>query len=415
MRFYWILVAIAFLFSACQDLELSEPEEEWLRVYGSCMTDDDSGQLQVVDFQASDDNAFFLVGTYFSAIDNSDLDSCWIVKTDASGYQIWSRTYQASEILPYPKRMKINSAGNLVILSNSVANVNEVNTSEMQLVEINSSGDVIRDKRFEITRSNAYFGNDFALAPDNDEVWIVGSTTEIIDPNQVVGDVIDSYLVQLDAGWNILRTYIDGTVAADLGLTVNIRGNQVLMQSSEEETAFGSDRIHSLLLNRNTGVTIDSFSTPNEKQVYPREVLFTDDSTWLVLYTPINLLSNEYLLRRFQSRMLQSEFQFDNSSKPLSMELLAGQDNELILVGQENGAGQTWTMSNINNLNTSTPVSGESFGIESVSTYSVEFEKSIILDQSEKYIYIIGNQERPTNNTNSANICETVVFLRLRL
>lgn len=415
MRIYWILLAIPFLFSACQKLELPGPEEEWLRVYGDCVTQE-GGQLVIVDFQANLAREFYLLGTY-SKIDPNDLssrDSCWIVKTNENGEQIWSKTYSDLDIFPYPKAMKITPSGNLLILSNSVPTVSNIQISEMQLVEVDGSGEIVREKRFEIVGTDAYFGNDFAIAPDTDEVWIVGATTRIADPIGVLGDVTDRYLVQLDANWNIANEYLDGTTAADIGLTVNIRNDRLLMHSSRGETTFGSASIYTLLFNRATGATED-FSLPNDEQVYPRQVLFTNDSTWLVLYSPINLLSQTYLLRRFTNDSLHSEFIFQGLSSPLSMQIPVEQDGSLILIGQENGAGQTWRLQGINDLNSATLTPLERFGVQSVSNYFIEFERSIILDQAEQYIHIVGNQLRPTDNTSSANPCETVVFLRLRL
>lgn len=415
MRLYWILIATSFVLSACQKLEIPGPEEEWLRVYGDCMSTEE-GQLSVVDVQANTANEFFLIGTY-STIAPDDLslrDSCWIVKTDEDGKQIWSKTYSDLEIFPYPQAMSITPAGNLIILSNSVPNVSNVDISEIQLVEVDDAGEVVREKRFEIDGDDAYFGNDFAIDPTTEGVWIVGATTKIADPIGVVGDVTDRYLVRLDANWNILQEYLDGTTAADVGLTVNVRNNKVLMQSSREETTFGSGQIYNLLLDQATGATIDSFTLLNEQQVYPREVLFTDDNTWFVLYTPINLLSQAYLLRRFQNDTLHSELRFQTAA-PLSMQTPITQNGSLILVGQEEGAGQTWTLRGINDLSTAVLTADKSFGVKSVSNYFVEFEKSIILDQLGQYIYIVGNQQRPTNNTSTANPCNTVVFLRLKL
>jgi len=171
-------------------------QQTWQRTYGG--TGDDQGNS----VQQTSDGGYIVTGTTYSfGAGNGDV---WLIKTDASGDTLWTRTYGGIQY-DYGYSVQQTSDGGYVIAGNTASYGGGYD--DFYLIKTNVSGDTIWTRTYGFGR--AFSSSAFSAQQTQDGGYIVAGR---------LGN--DVYLVKTNASGDTLWTKTYGGTGDDAGYSV---------------------------------------------------------------------------------------------------------------------------------------------------------------------------------------------------
>lgn len=408
-------ICALFLFSillmtACQKATISDPTREWIRFFGACAVQKD-GVVEAIDLTYSPDSEHWMLASKFT----SDLDlkdSLWLLITDSIGQLVQEELIDPNEVFPYAKNIQINPNGNYLLTTNSIEDIEDSDNSNAMLVEINPDGSILKTKILNDGDGESYYISDM-VQDVNGNVYISGVTTAIDtnktgwESNLSIIDQTDVYLAKLDINWNIVWDTVIGTFHGDYGITINKNDSLLWVGMSLGENNPSGSKVSMMRVNANTGLPLNIYSFDNENDVYPNHLAFLDNGGWMVLYTPINSLTETYELKLFEDDSTFYDYTLESGIEPLYV--FKDRVGNYLLAGNKEGKAQFWTVEpSVGGV----VIEENSYGIANSSDYRSSLSKLVLHPTQLGYLYVLGEQTRPLPNSSTDN-CSNLMFMRV--
>jgi hypothetical protein len=197
--------------------------EIWNKTYGG--SDYDYGYS----VQETKDGGFILLGGTWSF--GAGLEDFWLIRTDSEGNEIWNKTYGGSG-MEYPSSIQKTSDGGYIIIGSTESFGTSM--SDLWLIKIDADGTELWNK----TYGSSPWNEGYAAQQTSDGGYILLGTTDKRDT--------DFWLIKTDPNGNKLWDRTFGGNYSDIGYSLDqtIDGGFIL---SGTTTSFGSGRLGWLL------------------------------------------------------------------------------------------------------------------------------------------------------------------------
>jgi len=172
-------------------------DTQWTRIFGGPLFDDGLSVVQTAD-------SGYMVAGFTSSIDT--LGDAWLIKTDAKGDMVWTRTYGGAQV-DYVSWVQQSRDGGYIFIGNT----GPFDASDMWLVKIDVNGDTLWTKTFGGTGND----NGQCVYQTTDGGYVIaGNTTSFGAGNQRI------WLIRTDSLGDTLWTRTFGEDSLDFGGSV---------------------------------------------------------------------------------------------------------------------------------------------------------------------------------------------------
>ena len=212
---------------------------QWEKTIGGSLNDNIKSLVVTSDggYLLAGESASPVSGDKTEASINSDI---WIVKLDANGNIVWQNTIQGAAQDSVASVIEAKDGG-YYILGTSTSGIGYDKTSvnygstDLWLIKVNSSGNVVWDKGFGGTGADVVLYPDLIEYFDNGDLLLGASSTSGVSGNKTVGNLgsYDFWLLRCDTSGSVKwQKSIGGNSDDQLTDVQKVKGNGFLLSSS---------------------------------------------------------------------------------------------------------------------------------------------------------------------------------------